>query len=375
LDTVLQRFIQIVVNRHEYALEWKRKTGSLVFGCFGDYVPEEIIYAAGILPVRIFGSHSPSYTADPHISPDKWCPFCRSCLAEALAGKYKYIDGIVSGLSCFHLQQSFDSWIIHLPSSFSFFLDTPFYTQNKLSIECFTEETRRFVDSLEKYTGKKISRESLNKSIQIYNRNRQLMRTIYELRKLSSPPISGVQAMEMVMAGMLMYKEEHNELMSGLINNISGKRILNNNDTRIMIIGAESDDIEIIRLVESLGGSVVIDSHSIGTRYFWNDILPIGEPVTNIAARYINRISMPQMDFPEHKQAELSLKLAKDYNVKGVIIPINMHCDPFQWDVPVFSRLFQENHIPFMTLQLDALTPSVQTQNRLEAFIEMLKAE
>ena len=111
METVLQRFNEIVVNRHEYALEWKRKTGSLVFGCLGDYVPEEIIYAAGILPVRIFGSHSPAYTADPHISPDKWCPFCRSCLAEALAGKYMYIDGIVSGLSCFHLQQSFDSWL------------------------------------------------------------------------------------------------------------------------------------------------------------------------------------------------------------------------------------------------------------------------
>ena len=154
--------------------------------------------------------------------------------------------------------------------------------------------------------------------------------------------------MEMVMAGMLMDKEEHNELMSGLINNISGKGILNNNDTRIMVIGAESDDIEIVKLVESLGGSVVIDSHSIGTRYFWNDVLPGDKPVSNIAARYINRIPMPQMDFPEHKQAEISLKLAQDYNVKGVIILINMHCDPFQWDVPIINRAISgESHTDY----------------------------
>jgi benzoyl-CoA reductase subunit C len=371
----LQSLGEVATNRHEYALQWKRKTGSPVFGCFGDYVPEEIIYATGILPVRIFGSHSPAYSADPHISPDKWCPFSRGCLAEALSGKYNYIDGIVSGLSCFHLQQSFDSWIKHLSPSWGFYLDTPFYIQNKLSGECFTQETRRFIASLEKYKGGKISGKSLEKAIQLYNSNRQLLRTIYESRKAASPPVSGVQAMEMVMAGMLMDKEEHNDLISKLVGPVSGEEHKSNLKPRIMVIGAETDDLEIIKVIESLDAEVVIDSHSLGTRYFWNDVLPAVSPVSAIALRYINKIPMPQMDFPKYRHAEFCLKLAKEYNVKGVIIFINIHCDPFQWDVPVLSQLFQENQIQIMPLQLDALTPSVQTRNRIEAFIEMLKAE
>ena len=46
-------------NRHEYAQDWQKRTGGKVMGYFCTYVPEEILYAAGVLPVRILGSHEP----------------------------------------------------------------------------------------------------------------------------------------------------------------------------------------------------------------------------------------------------------------------------------------------------------------------------
>jgi benzoyl-CoA reductase/2-hydroxyglutaryl-CoA dehydratase subunit BcrC/BadD/HgdB len=36
-------------------------------GCFCSYVPEEILYAADILPVRMLGSHEPQDVTEPHI--------------------------------------------------------------------------------------------------------------------------------------------------------------------------------------------------------------------------------------------------------------------------------------------------------------------
>ena len=42
-------------NRAQYATEWKKRTGGKIIGYFCTYVPEELIYAAGILPVRIPG--------------------------------------------------------------------------------------------------------------------------------------------------------------------------------------------------------------------------------------------------------------------------------------------------------------------------------
>ena len=99
----LAQFQNVIDHRHEYARQWKKEKGALVFGFFGDYVPEEIIYAAGILPVKIFGSRKATSIADAHISPDKWCFFCRDCLEEGLSGRYDYLDGLVITVSCFHL--------------------------------------------------------------------------------------------------------------------------------------------------------------------------------------------------------------------------------------------------------------------------------
>ena len=72
-------------KRHEYAREWKSKTGRKVVGYFCTYVPEEILYAAGVLPVRILGSHEPQAVTEPHIF-GMFCPFCRDCLAQGLKG-------------------------------------------------------------------------------------------------------------------------------------------------------------------------------------------------------------------------------------------------------------------------------------------------
>ena len=71
-----------------------QRTGGKVIGYFCTYVPEEILHAAGVLPVRILGSHEPQDVTEPHIF-GMYCPFCRDCLAQGLQGRYDYLDGIM----------------------------------------------------------------------------------------------------------------------------------------------------------------------------------------------------------------------------------------------------------------------------------------
>ncbi|MDO8635519.1 MAG: 2-hydroxyacyl-CoA dehydratase family protein, partial [Dehalococcoidia bacterium] len=70
---MLENFHQVVKNRHRYAKEWKTRTGGKVVGCFCSYVPEEILYAAGILPVRLLGSNEPQDISESHIA-SMFCP-------------------------------------------------------------------------------------------------------------------------------------------------------------------------------------------------------------------------------------------------------------------------------------------------------------
>jgi benzoyl-CoA reductase/2-hydroxyglutaryl-CoA dehydratase subunit BcrC/BadD/HgdB len=52
---MFEKFQEVYEKRHDYARDWKKRTGGEVMGCFCSYCPEEIIYAADILPVRMLG--------------------------------------------------------------------------------------------------------------------------------------------------------------------------------------------------------------------------------------------------------------------------------------------------------------------------------
>ena len=115
---MFKEFRKIVKQRHEYARDWKKRTGGKVIGYFCTNVPEPLIYAAGILPVRIMGTGESTIDAEKYIHP-MWCSFCRDCFAQGLRGHYDYLDGIVNANGCQHMRQAYLSWIKNIPSGYT----------------------------------------------------------------------------------------------------------------------------------------------------------------------------------------------------------------------------------------------------------------
>jgi benzoyl-CoA reductase subunit C len=370
----IEEFEKVIAGRHQYAQEWKQKNGGKVVGWLCTYVPEEIIYAAGMLPVRILGSHETQDVTDAYIS-TIYCPFCRDALAQGLKGRYSYLDGIVHARSCVHIRNTFVNWKNHVPIDFTYLMFMPAHVQSPRAKPFLTKEYRDFKEALEVWNGKPISHDALNKAIEVYNTNRRLMKQVYELRKNVNPPITGAEAMKMVIAGQLMDKEEHNRLLRLLIEELPSRRSEREADPRLMLIGSEMDDIEFVRLVEGLGATFVIDEHCSGTRYFWDEVSPEGDPLAAIAARYIDRIPCPPKDWPERRRLPFILKLAKEYNVQGVLLYQQKFCDPHEFDIPALQQMFKANNIPTLFLEFDVTVPWGQFRTRVEAFLETIALE
>src|ERR1700730_10151647 len=88
----------LFVNHHDLAKS-EKDAGRSVFGYFDNYVPEEVIHAAGILPVRMFGDTSYPGKADA-FTKIYYCGHMRNLLNEGLHGKYDYLDGVVATDTC-----------------------------------------------------------------------------------------------------------------------------------------------------------------------------------------------------------------------------------------------------------------------------------
>ncbi len=361
-------------NRHAYAKAWKERTGGKVLGYFCTYVPEEILHAAGVLPVRILGSHEPQDVTEPHIF-GMFCPFCRDCLAQGLKGRYDYLDGIMIAQSCLHIRQAYTSWEKHRPTEFSYYLCMPHHVQSPRALPYLTDELVQFKAAVEEWTGATITDDDLDEAIEVYNENRRLLRSVYDLRKAADPPLNGEEAMEMVIAAQMTDKAENNQELSRILRELPNRQNGRNTGARLMIIGSEDDDTKFINMVESCGATFVVDEHCTGTRYFWNEVEPRANRLEAIAARYIDRVPCPTKDWVERRRIAHILQLAEEWNVDGAIVMQQKFCDPHELDTPAVRKALEERGIKTLFLEFDVTVPVGQFKVRVEAFLEMLGEE
>lgn len=371
---MMEKFKEWYEGRHEYAREWKKETGRKVLGYFCTYAPEEILYAADVLPVRILGSHEPQDVTEPHIF-GMYCPFCRDCLAQGLKGKYDYLDGLMIAQSCLHIRQAFTSWKLHVPVDFHYYLPMPNNVQSRRAIPYLTGELEAFKSAVEKWTGKGITDEDLRKGTEIMNKSRRLTKELYQMRKADTPPVTGLEAMVAVVSSQMVDKRDYNEALQNVLRELPQKPPAENSKIRLMILGSENDDTEFVHMVESLGAVFVIDDHCTGSRYFWNEVI-LNQPILDaIAARYLNRVPCPSKDWPERTRVKHIKKLAQDWNVQGAILIQQKFCDPHELDMPAILDNLKQVGIPTQFLEFDVTVPVGQFKTRVEAFLEILREE
>ena len=372
---MLSKFREWNTNRHSYAKEWKERTGGKVLGYFCTYVPEEILYAANILPVRILGAHEPQDLTEQHIF-GMYCPFCRDCLAQGLKGRYDYLDGIMISQSCLHIRQAFTSWEKHIPKEFSYYMPMPNNVQSPHSVKYLAEEIRDFKIAVEGWIGHEITDADIKRGIEIMNENRSLIHEVYSFKKTDNPAISGEETMQVAITQQMVEKNEHSAALKELVRQLKTKGKDKNSGARLMVLGSENDDIPFINMVEECGATVVIDDHCVGTRYFWNNVVPTdGDPILDIAQRYIDRPACPSKDWIERNRVAHVVNLAKNFNAQGAILIQQKFCDPHELDIPAIRKAFGEIGIPTLFLEFDVTVPIGQFKIRVEAFLEMLNED
>lgn len=365
----LESFRNLVLSRHDIAKRWKRE-GKPVVGWTCTYTPEEVIYAANALPVRVLGSLERTTLADAYL-PQNVCSFCRSCFDQALRGKYDYLDGYIVSNTCDYCGMMYDMWKYHVKVPYFYFINTP-HTRSKKAHDFFYEEVKRLKQSLEENFKTAISKESLKNAIKVYNENRVLLKKVYDLRKKNPPLISGVEALEIVLSSMLTSKEEHNKLLKQLLSQIENRANTPKSGTRLLVSGSVMDNVEMIKIIEGTRANVVADDLCTGSRYFWDLVKPAADLLRAIADRYLDKIPCP---FTVHSEDRFkhTLEMAKKYDVEGAIVFVLKFCDTHLFDAPVLAEELKARGLPVLYLEWEhAMSGIAQLKTRIEAFIEMV---
>jgi len=363
-----QKFRELFKTRDDIAAKWKR-TGKKVVGCISTYTPEEIIYAAEALPVELIGRAETFSKADAYL-PSFTCSFMRGLMEVLLEERYGYLDLIALPSLGDSLRGFYGIWKQISDNPFAYLLHYP-SNRSEEACEYFAEEIERFKSYIETFAGKTISKKDLRNAIDVYNENRKLLKKLYWLRRKKPPPISGVEALEVVLSSMTTPKDLHNQLLETLLAEIDEREDCPEGAVRLLVSGHIVDDSDILEVIEDSGGIIVSDDLDSGSRYFWHLVDTEAKPIEAISRRY-TRIPSPYGS-PIEDRINFLRTMVKAFEVEGIVFLTRKFCEPYLFDYVTLGQAVKEEGIPSLSLEYEYPLTRGALKTRIEAFVEMLR--
>jgi len=375
MKDILDRFSRITADPYKFVSDWKESNKKKVIGCFPMDIPEEIVHAADMLPVVIWRGNEPVTWGHAHLTTYN-CGLVRSFIDDAVKGKLGFMDGMILWRQCLQVHEL--PYIIETnvhPAYFSY-LYLPATFPGEVSRNFAVEEFERMKRGLEEFGGNTITVEALNRSIEIYNRNRSLLRKLYDLRRKNPGVLKAKEVLAIVQSSMLMPKEDHNKLLEDLLMNIEKKEASTDGKKKVVLTGSlcQTPQAAILDLIEDLGMVVVDDDMYIGTRYFDNDVEVTANPMQSFADRYFKPTppSATKGDWTVHWGDSVTDTVRRNH-ADGVISLLIKFCPPHLCYYPDVKMRLREAEIPEVLIEVEHEMVSLEnTRTRLQSFIESI---
>lgn len=364
-----------------------RYPGHRAMGYFCTYTPEEIIHAAGFVPLRIRSGGEPPSRADAHLQ-SYTCALCRSGLDQALRGGLSFLRGVVFPHTCDTIQALTDIWRMSFPDLYVETVVQPVNLSSPSTRPYLIAELQRFRRSLEELVGQEISDQAIRASIELYNEKRRLLARLHHLRdRLTAPELFAATG-----AGFIMPVEEYNPLLAELVEllaeqeanvppSLSGRGRGRVNPCkpgfkgpRLILVGAVLDDPTILNIVEQLGARIVGDDLCTGSRYFAQPVEADGDPISALADRYLHRLPCPAKYHPDHQPGQHLLKLVNETQAEGVVFVLQKFCDPHAFDYAIVKEKLDAAAVPHLRLEMEHAPALDQWRTRLQAFLEVVNS-
>ena len=370
----LDRLMKMRDDPYASARAWKERTGGKVMGFFCCYAPEEMIHAAGAMPVRITGENRDTSASGAHLQ-NYCCSLARTSLDMALDGTLSFLDGTVFVHTCDTMQRLSDIWRLNAGFAVHADLVLPVRFETSSAWDYMTKELTSFRDQLSEELGP-IDDAVLLDSIKLFNKNRALLAKLYAMRLASPGILPYDQALWCSTSSALMDKAEHTALLEEIIADLeaagapTGEALV-----PLFGIGSVMDQWDFLAMVAESGATFIDDDFCNGRRYF-DSAVPEGvPPVEGIARRLWDRSSCPCKHVPSKDRGECLAERAREAGARGAIFFQFKFCEPHAFDYPHVKKALEEAGIPSLNLEFEQGSVSIgQLRTRVGALVETIKA-
>ena len=338
-------------HRDREAARW-RAAGKKVIGELGCDVPDELILAAGMLPVRICAD-----TERPLAETDKYLEYAFDPMVRAQFEKI--VDGTYyDQIDALAISNSTDVIIrvflylreIHRvepekkvpPVAFIDWL----FTRHRIHQVRDEFVIGLFKQQVEEWAGRTITDEEIRTAGRICNENRQALREMARLRRGQEVRISGSEALVIIGAGLFMDRSEHTKLVRRVTADAAQWPVLAG--PRVYYTGANQEDTVLYDKIEAAGMVVVGEDTDWGDRHYDRDYNPDYPVIRGIVDRYFLREFSAKKSTPAQRTEALDREVDAA-GAQGVIFYTNQYDEVATWDMPKQRKSLEARGVKHIT--------------------------
>jgi bcr-type benzoyl-CoA reductase subunit C len=375
-EVLLNEFKEVSEHPHRVIDQYK-KEGKKVIGVLPYFAPVELVVAAGMVPMGIWGSNSKTISLAKEYCATFYCTIAQLALEMLLDGTLDSLDGLITPTICDTLRPMSQNFRVAMKDKLPcIFLAHPQHRKPAFGLQFTVDQYNHVKGELEKIAGTTITDEALREAIKTMNRSRAARRAFVKLASEHCDKVSAVNRSAVLRSAWFMEPAAYAEKLEALNAQLSALPAANWKGKKIVTSGIICDNPKLLQILDDNQIAIAADDVAQESRSFRVDASETGDPMMALAQQFADQdydILLYDDQSNQNRRGEFVANLVKDSGAQGLVLFMQQFCDPEEMEYPYLKKALDAANIPHVKLGVDQqMRDFGQASTAIQAFADML---
>ena len=376
IETLVNEFSAIAANPHGQLKAYKEK-GMKCIGVMPYYAPEELVYAAGMMPMGMWGSNKKTISRAKEYCATFYCTIAQLDLEMLLDGTCDLLDGVITPTICDTLRPMSQNIRVAMSEKMPcIFLAHPQFRRPAFGLKFCHDQYTHVKTELEKIRGSEIKDEEIRDAIKVYNKSRKARREFVKLANAHCDVIDPIMRSAVLKASYFMRKDEYTEKLEALNAELRALPEAKWNGVKVVTSGIIVDNPTLLKIFKDNNVAIAADDVAHESRMIRVDADETGDPMEALCKQFADQdydVLLYDEASEQNRRGEYVANLVKESGAQGLVLFMQQFCDPEEMEFPYLKKALDAAGIPFIRLGVDQqMRDFGQAATAIQAFADVL---
>ena len=365
-------------SEHPYrVISAYKQVGKKVIGVLPYFAPVELVVAAGMVPMGIWGSNKKTIAQAKEYCATFYCTIAQLALEMLLDGTLDQLDGIITPTICDTLRPMSQNFRVAMEGKLPcIFLAHPQNRKPAFGLQFTVDQYMHVKSELEKISGNTITDEALRDAIKVMNRSRKARREFVKLAGQHPEAISAVERSAVLRSAWFMEPAVHAQKLEELNEELSKLPASNWKGRKVVTSGIICDNPKLLQIFDDNNIAIAADDVAQETRAFRVDASEEGDPMMALAQQFADQdydVLLYDECSNKNRRADYVVQMVKESGAQGLVLFMQQFCDPEEMEYPYLKKALDDAGIPHIKLGVDQqMRDFGQASTAIQAFADVL---